>query len=198
MLDKTESINKLRSKFQDRVRSWIETVFGINSLLDRTERGMRFCEESLELVQALGLPKMTVLQIVKHVYDRPVGDVIQECGQVVITLTALGEALSLDLSDASETELARIFQPAIMELIKSKHKLKPKFMVSDSAAPTYHKLYCKGEGHPPELPECYIDYEGDTVLSICKLCGAAEMELVTYPTCEEYRNFQRVNSGELV
>ena len=132
MQDKTESINKLRSKFQERVRSWIETVFGINSLLDRTERGMRFCEESLELVQALGLPKMTVLQIVKHVYDRPIGDVIQECGQVVITLTALGEGLSLDLGDASEIELTRISQTAIMEIIKSKHKLKPEFMISEA------------------------------------------------------------------
>ncbi len=49
-------------------------------------RALRVLEEAAELAQACGVPAETAKQCVNVVYDRPVGDVTQEVGGVLMTI----------------------------------------------------------------------------------------------------------------
>jgi hypothetical protein len=63
-------------------------------------------------------------QLLDYVYGRPVGDVFQEFGGVMITLAALCLAQGLKIHQAGEIELARIWTKA--EQIRAKQAAKPK------------------------------------------------------------------------
>lgn len=92
---------------QKDVLDWVRATFGQKFLNDR-ERAFRFIEESIELVQAIGLSSSDVVWILRHVYGRPTGDYSQEMGGVTITLEALAEHLSVDLNRQSDLEWERI------------------------------------------------------------------------------------------
>jgi hypothetical protein len=96
---------------------------GTELLHDRTERSHRFIEEALELVQACGTPYEEVSRIARYVYGRPKGDVPQEVGGVAVTLAALCEAHSLDVSTCAVDELERVEQN--VDKIRAKQRLKP-------------------------------------------------------------------------
>jgi len=66
-------------------------------------------EEALELVQAGGMPKADVLQLVDYTYGRPIGESHQEVGSVMVSLAALCLAQGLDIQQAAEIKLARIW-----------------------------------------------------------------------------------------
>lgn len=91
-----------------RVRKWIMRVFGVEVYWNRRERGRRFIEECIELVQAMDISKDDVQQILDRIYSRPVGDVEQEVGGVGITLLGLCGCLGLDFDILTDTELRRI------------------------------------------------------------------------------------------
>jgi len=92
---------------QKEVLEWVRTTFGESFLNDR-ERALRFIEESIELVQAIGLTSSDVVSILHHVYGRPVGDYSKEMGGVMITLEAMAEHLGVDLNRQSCLEWARV------------------------------------------------------------------------------------------
>lgn len=109
---------------QRRVQPWLMECFGPTIAADRKERNHRFLEEAVELVQACGCTASEAHQLVDYVYGRPVGEPDQEVGGVMITLAALCLANGLDMHDAGERELARIW--TMVEKIRAKQAAKPK------------------------------------------------------------------------
>jgi len=99
--------------------------FGPTIAGDKEERNHLFLEESLELVQACGCTAKEAYELVDYVFNRPVGEKLQEVGGVMVTLAALCLAQELDMHQAGETELARIWTK--VEAIRAKQAAKPKF-----------------------------------------------------------------------
>jgi hypothetical protein len=110
--------------FQARVQPWMMACFGAMISGDREERNHRFLEEALELVQSTGCTAQEAHQLVDYVYGRAVGEPHQEVGGVMVTLAALCLANDLDMHDAAETELVRIWTK--VEQIRAKQAAKPK------------------------------------------------------------------------
>jgi hypothetical protein len=110
--------------FQARVKAWLLECFGETIAADKTERCHRFLEESLELVQSIGITASEAHQLVDYVFSRPTGDRQQECGGVMVTLAALCQAVDLDMTQAGETELTRVWTK--IEKIRAKQAGKPK------------------------------------------------------------------------
>jgi NTP pyrophosphatase (non-canonical NTP hydrolase) len=111
------------ASFQQRVQPWMMECFGPEIAADKLERNDRFIEEALELVQASGYPKERALALVDYVFDRDQGEINQEVGGVMVTLAAHCLAHGVDMHEAGETELARIWTKA--EQIRAKHAAKP-------------------------------------------------------------------------
>ncbi len=110
--------------FQQRVQPWMLACFGAEISADKAERNHRFIEEALELVQATGCTADEAHQLVDYVYGSPVGEPAQEVGGVMVTLAALCLAHGMDMHNAGETELARIWTK--VEQIRAKQAAKPK------------------------------------------------------------------------
>lgn len=124
-LDTADKVsNLLMGSFQDRVKPWLDACFGEEISRDRQERNHRFLEEALELVQAIGCTASDAHQLVDYVYGRPAGDAHQEVGGVMVTLAALCLANELDMNEAAETELQRIWTK--VEAIRAKQAANPK------------------------------------------------------------------------
>lgn len=114
----------LHGAFQSRVHAWIIACFGAEIGSDVIERNHRFLEESLELVQSNGCTASEAHQLVDYVYGRPVGEPKQEVGGVMNTLAALCTAADIDMADAGEVELTRVWTK--VEQIRAKQAAKPK------------------------------------------------------------------------
>jgi hypothetical protein len=97
------------ASFQTKVRDWCICCFGETISNDKVERNHRFLEESLELVQSLGCTADEAHQLVDYVFNRPVGEVNQELGGVMVTIAALAAANGLDFASAGDTELTRVW-----------------------------------------------------------------------------------------
>jgi hypothetical protein len=110
--------------FQQRVEPWMLDCFGLEISGDREERNHRFLEEALELVQSRGCTVDEARQMVEYVFSRPIGEAAQEVGGVMVTLAALCLANDLDMHEAGEVELARIWTK--IEQIRAKQAAKPK------------------------------------------------------------------------
>src|SRR5262249_43429859 len=91
----------LRS-YQQRVADWVCACFPPSSVFNRTERSHRFLEESLELAQASGCSEEDAIALVRYVYSRPVGEITQETGGVMVTLAALCNAQDVDLEISAD------------------------------------------------------------------------------------------------
>lgn len=96
--------------FQNRVLDWMSACFwNRDDIMDPKERSLRILEEAIELVQAAGLDRSDIERMVEHVYERPPGETSQEVGGVMVCLAAFCAAHRLDMMDAAETELARVW-----------------------------------------------------------------------------------------
>lgn len=93
---------------QTQIKTWVVTRLGPKAMRVH-ERGMRSYEENTELFQALKGTREEAHRIVDHVFDKPVGDPLQELGGCGLTLLACAEALDFDLGVAIQAELDRIF-----------------------------------------------------------------------------------------
>lgn len=91
-----------------------------------TERNNRFVEEAIELVQACGMTAGECHQMVDYVFGRAVGDKDQELGGVMVTLAALCLAQGLDMHNAGDGELSRIWTE--IDAIRAKQAAKPKHL----------------------------------------------------------------------
>ena len=126
----------MSNTFQERVQPWMQACFGTAISADRIERNHRFLEEALELVQANGCTVSEAHQLVDYVFNRPVGEPVQEAGGVMVTLAALCLASGLDMHQAGDKELDRISEPETMERVRAKQAAKPKHSPLPFQAPT--------------------------------------------------------------
>lgn len=110
--------------YQDRVGAWMLACFGTDITNDRTERAYRFLEESVELVQSLDVTREEAHRLVDYTFDRPKGETAQEVGGVAVTLATLCTMAGVNLKDAAEAELARVWTK--VDQIRAKHASKPK------------------------------------------------------------------------
>ncbi|WP_419902103.1 DUF551 domain-containing protein [Kiloniella sp.] len=119
-----EEAEQLPPSFQAGVDSWMEACFGSEISKDRIERNHRFLEEALELVQSTGCTSSEAHQLVDYVFNRPVGELSQEVGGVIVTLAALCSANDTNLEQNGWTELERIWEKK--NQIRAKQAAKPK------------------------------------------------------------------------
>lgn len=119
-----EAKGEATGTFQSRVKPWMDACFGPEISADKVERNHRFIEEALEFVQANGCTQSEAHQLVDYVYGRPVGEINQEVGGVMVTLAALCLASGVDMHEAAETELARVWEK--IDKIRAKQAAKPK------------------------------------------------------------------------
>jgi len=120
----SEPFFPVEAVFQSNVEPWLQECFGEEISSDIVERNHRFLEEALELVQACDCTQAEAHQLVDYVYGREVGEKHQEVGGVMVTLAALCLAQDLDMHEAGDTELARIWTK--VEQIRAKQAAKPK------------------------------------------------------------------------
>lgn len=111
-------------RFQNYVKEWMMACFSMQVCRDKNERCHRFTEESLELVQSLGMTASEAHQLVDYVYGRKIGETKQEIGGVMVTLAALCGAIDIDMSACGHTELDRCWQN--IEKIRAKYAKKLK------------------------------------------------------------------------
>lgn len=109
--------------FQVAVARWLNSTFTKHIVYDRTERGDRLLEETLELLQASGYDHKRVAILVDYVWSHPKGELYQELGSTLVTLAAFSEAHYFSMEIAGSTELLRCWDK--QELIREKQKLKP-------------------------------------------------------------------------
>jgi len=124
---------KAEDKFQSGVNDWMQICFGTEITADVIERNHRFFEEATELVQSTGMTKSECMQLVDYVFDRPIGELTQETGGVMVTLAALCNAVSISMIDCGEVELTRI--NGKIEQIRAKQAAKPKHSPLPSSTP---------------------------------------------------------------
>ena len=98
--------------------------FGSEIAGDKLERIHRFIEEALELAQACGCSQVEAHQLVNYVYNRPTGEKAQEVGGTLLTLAALCLSQGIEMLEAGESELARVWTK--IEQIRAKQASKPK------------------------------------------------------------------------
>ena len=111
--------------YQGTVGSWMLACFGKEISYNLMERNHRFLEEALELAQAGGCTLSEAHHLLYYVYSRPTGEVGQEVGGVMVTLSALCTARGLDMTVCGNAELARCWEK--IDTIRKKHRQKPKF-----------------------------------------------------------------------
>lgn len=127
--------------FQERVAPWMGACFTSEIAADTVERNDRFIEEALELIQACGSSRDRAHALVDYVFDRPVGEKAQEVGGVMVTLAALCLAQGIDMHEAGDVELARVWTK--IEQIRTKQAAKPKGSALPEWKPT-HRHYKGG------------------------------------------------------
>jgi len=120
----------MENNYQKQVAVWMQEVFSPEVSADFQERGFRFGEEALELLQANGTTKEEVLKLVDYVFSRPVGELSQEVGGTMVTLAALCQAKNIDLMKEANKELNRINLPEIRVKIQAKHAEKRAVMIA--------------------------------------------------------------------
>lgn len=120
---------------QHRVAAWMIECFGPKITMDRVERADRFIEEALELAQATGWTADRGHALVDYVFGRPVGEIGQEVGGVMVTLAALCNVFEIDIEAEARREVDRITQPEIVLKIRAKQATKPTGSALPAAAP---------------------------------------------------------------
>ena len=113
---------KMQGEYQNAIDAWMLACFGKEIAKDQKERNYRFLEEALELVQSCGITQEDCLALVKYVFERPVGDKIQEVGGVCVTLAALCSAHDIDINNAANKELERVWEK--VDVIRAKQAAK--------------------------------------------------------------------------
>jgi NTP pyrophosphatase (non-canonical NTP hydrolase) len=101
----------------------MDACFGAAIKADVQERCDRFIEEALEFVQAAGYSAERAHALVDYTFGRPLGEINQEVGGVMVTLAAMCNTLGVDIGSAAETELARVWTK--IDKIRAKQAAKP-------------------------------------------------------------------------
>lgn len=132
--------------FQRKVKPWLIACFGWAAAFNKTERNHRFLEESLELVQSTGCTRSEAHQLVDYVFDRPVGEPVQELGGVMVTLAALAEAHDMQMFYCGERELHRCWTK--VDKIRAKQATKPDHSPLPETVAAEKELRKDAQGNP--------------------------------------------------
>lgn len=97
-----------RQQRQAEILQWANTTFGESAASNTGERTRRFAEEAIEAIQAVGLDKKSLHDIIDHVYGKPAGDIAQEIGQVGLSLLGLAEHLGIHAEEEERKEFQRV------------------------------------------------------------------------------------------
>lgn len=109
--------------FQERVLPWMLECFGPTIPFDKIERGDRLIEEVIELLQSGAYPRERIAALTDYVYSREVGEPHQEAGGVMVTLAAYCLVHEIDMHQAGECELGRVWEK--IDKIRAKQAAKP-------------------------------------------------------------------------
>ena len=142
-------MEKTPYNFQIRTMKWVLAWLNSKLVWNKQERNARFLEESLELVQSLGMDRTVAHKLVDYVFSRPVGEPRQELGGVMNTLAILSEVNGLDMYGSAELELTRCWND--IEKIKERQKLKPVYFpdLGDLTSPTSNLVGPSGPDFDP-------------------------------------------------
>ena len=111
-------------KWQTNVNKCFSQCFTPDILFDPIERGDRFLEESLELVQTIpNYTKDRAHALVNYTFGRPVGKIDQEVGGVVACLAALCNAMNISIGKQAVLDQKRAWKN--IAKIRAKHSTKP-------------------------------------------------------------------------
>lgn len=154
-------------RFQEKVFPWTCKTFGRQVAVNVPIRMSRFIEEAIELVQVGGLTRDQVVTVVDYVFNRPVGEMKQEVGGVMVTLAALCNAVDIDMDHEGNVELERVQSDEMIEKIRKKQASKPMTLESieraDAGIPMYvdpSKLMSKSERHVRRILARYAGAPG--------------------------------------
>jgi len=90
--------------------------------MDVEERMLRFTEEVIELGQVEGVTREQHHALIDQVHDKPIGEVEQEIGGVLVTLGSYFAVTGRDNPGILyEREFSRCEQPEVIEKIRRKH-----------------------------------------------------------------------------
>jgi hypothetical protein len=117
--------------FQLEVHDWSSDTFTKDHIENPTERGDRFLEEVLELLQAADYDLDRVAKLVDYVRNRPKGEIHQEVAGTVVTLSVLCNTLGVNIGATAERELQRCWDN--QDKIRAKQDSKPRW--DDSPLP---------------------------------------------------------------
>ncbi|WP_234891478.1 hypothetical protein [Agrobacterium vitis] len=138
---------------QSRVQPWMIACFGPEISADKLERGDRLLEEVFELLQSGDYPRERIRALEDYTWARPKGAPAQEVGGVMVTLAAYCLAHDLNMHEAGEIELARIWTK--VEKIRAKQAAKP----TGSALPI---AVAKMPAQDVPVTLNYTNYRGET------------------------------------
>lgn len=90
--------------------AWAMACFGTDRARSRRERSMRVLEEAIELAQACGHKRADCARQVDETFAKPIGEVKQEVGGVMVTLASLCGLFGYDMDEIFTTEFARCIE----------------------------------------------------------------------------------------
>lgn len=170
--------------FQSRVRPWLVACFTEDFDSEEHAREARFIEEAIELFQAKGRSFDELISVAKYVYSRPIGEVRQEVGGVMTTLAALCIVSQLDMHEAGEAELARIWTK--VDAIRAKQAAKPRHSPLPGATPGEVVYENNWEPTEAQLNSACLSYRHDF-----GLLGEEERARVKFQAREWLRAWMR-------
>jgi hypothetical protein len=128
-----QSVEAEPETFQERVGQWVVACFGDIVACDELERMDRAVEEFYEGLQARNYPRERLSALENYTWSRPVGEITQEFGGIMMTLAAWAQAIGLDMHACAEAELARVWTK--VDQIRAKQAAKPVGSALPIAAP---------------------------------------------------------------
>ena len=91
--------------FQRLITIWGDKCFGQEVNRDKRIRRNVFMEEASELFQSLGGTEEEAMEIVRSIFERPVGEPYREFGGVMVTTALLAEAHGQSIETLAMAEL---------------------------------------------------------------------------------------------
>lgn len=168
--------------FQTRVDEWMLQCFGEEISADKEERCFRFLEESLELVQSAGCTAEDAHKLVDYVFGRPVGEMVQEIGGVMVTLAAFCNTFSQSIIGSQEAELSRVWTK--IDQIREKQAKKPQrspLPVPEVEMTSIICPLCDGKGSDECWNQCHRCY-GSGRIDVEKKPEQFQIEMAEDPT----------------
>ena len=118
--------------YQLKISEWMEKTFSQDYKTTNPDdahhshtRILRFMEEAIELFQAEGLSREKFNEVADYVWNRPQGQINQEVGGVMVTLTAYCISKNIDLMTEGWREFYRIDTEEMRAKIRKKQEEKP-------------------------------------------------------------------------